>query len=110
MAWIYLLLAGLFEMAFTTCLKLRLETVGAVRIWWTVAFLALSVVSFGFLNLAAEKISLGTAYAVWTGIGAVGTAAVGIIWFKDPADFWRIFFLATIIGSLIGLKLVSPGE
>jgi quaternary ammonium compound-resistance protein SugE len=105
MPWLYLILAGVFECAFTTCLKL---SDGLTRIGWSIAFVALSIVSFAFLTLAAQKISLGTAYAVWTGIGAVGTAAVGIIWFKDPATFWRLFFLATLIGSIIGLKVVSP--
>jgi quaternary ammonium compound-resistance protein SugE len=105
MPWVYLLLAGLFECGFTTCLKL---SDGLTRLGWTVGFLVLSVVSFGLLTLAAQKIPLGTAYAVWTGIGAVGTAAIGIVWFKDPATFWRLFFLVTLIGSLIGLKLVSP--
>ena len=105
MPWLYLILAGVFECAFTTCLKL---SDGLTRLGWSIAFVALSIVSFAFLTLAAQKISLGTAYAVWTGIGAVGTAAIGIIWFKDPATFWRLFFLATLIGSIIGLKLVSP--
>ena len=105
MSWVYLVLAGCFECAFTTCLKL---SEGLTRIGWSIAFVLLSIVSFALLTLAAQKISLGTAYAVWTGIGAVGTAAVGIIWFKDPATFGRVFFLSTLIGSLIGLKLVSP--
>ena len=76
----------------------------------TVGFLVLSVISFGLLTLAAQKISLGTAYAVWTGIGAFGTALIGIVWFNDPATFWRVFFLIGLIGCLIGLKLVSPAE
>lgn len=107
MAWVYLVLAGFFECAFTTCLKL---SDGLTKLGWAVAFVLLSVVSFALLTVAAQRISLGTAYAVWTGIGAAGTAAIGIIWFKDPATFWRLFFLATLVGSVIGLKLVSPGE
>jgi quaternary ammonium compound-resistance protein SugE len=107
MSWFYLVLAGFFECAFTTCLKL---SEGLTKLGWAVAFVLLSIVSFALLTLAAQKIPLGTAYAVWTGIGAVGTAAVGIIWFKDPATFWRLFFLATLIGSIIGLKIVSPDE
>lgn len=105
MHWVYLIAAGCFECAFTTCLKL---SDGLTRVGWAVAFVLLSVVSFGLLTLAAQKISLGTAYAVWTGIGAAGTALIGIVWFKDPATFWRLFFLAGLIGCLIGLKLVSP--
>lgn len=105
MHWVYLVLAGFFECGFTTCLKL---SEGLTKIGWAIAFVLLSIISFVLLTLAAQKISLGTAYAVWTGIGAAGTALVGIIWFKDPATFWRIFFLAGLIGCLIGLKLVSP--
>ena len=105
MHWLYLILAGLFECGFTTCLKL---SDGLTKLGWAVAFVLLSIVSFGLLTVAAQKISLGTAYAVWTGIGAAGTAAIGIIWFKDPATFWRVFFLAGLIACLIGLKLASP--
>jgi quaternary ammonium compound-resistance protein SugE len=107
MHWVYLLLAGCFECAFTTCLKL---SDGLSKLGWSVAFVLLSIVSFGLLTLAAQKISLGTAHAVWTGIGAAGTALIGIIWFKDPHTFWRLFFLAALIGSIIGLKLVSPAH
>jgi quaternary ammonium compound-resistance protein SugE len=107
MHWIYLVLAGCFECAFTTCLKL---SDGMTKIGWSIAFVLMSIVSFALLTLAAQKVPLGTAYAVWTGIGAVGTAAIGIIWFEDPKTFWRVFFLSTLIGSLIGLKLVSPDQ
>lgn len=105
MYWLLLVLAGLFECAFTTCLKL---SDGLTKLGWAIAFVLLSIVSFALLTLASRQIPLGTAYAVWTGIGAAGTAAIGIIWFKDPATFWRVFFLATLIGSLVGLKLSSP--
>src|SRR5579872_5368861 len=105
MYWLILILAGLCECGFTTCLAL---SNGLTKLGWGIAFVLLSIVSFVLLTLAAQKIPLGTAYAVWTGIGAVGTALVGIIWFKDPATFWRLFFLAGVIGCLIGLKLVSP--
>jgi len=105
MYWFILILAGLFECAFTTCLKL---SDGLTRIGWAIAFVLLSIVSFGLLTLAAQRISLGTAYAVWTGIGAFGTAVIGIVWFKDPATFWRVFFLCGMIVCMIGLKLASP--
>ena len=105
MHWLILIAAGFFECAFTTCLKL---SDGLTKVWWAVAFVLLSVVSFGLLTLAAQKIPLGTAYAVWTGIGAAGTALIGIVWFHDPATFWRLFFLAGLVGCLIGLKLASP--
>lgn len=105
MHWPYLILAGFFECGFTTCLKL---SNGLTRPGWGIAFVLLSLVSFGLLTLAAQKIPLGTAYAVWTGIGAAGTALIGIIWFKDPANLWRLVFLAGIIACVIGLKLASP--
>jgi quaternary ammonium compound-resistance protein SugE len=105
MYWLILIAAGLFECGFTTCLKL---SAGLTKIGWSIAFVLLSIVSFGLLTLAAQKISLGTAYAVWTGIGAFGTALVGIIWFKDPATFWRVVFLFGLIACIIGLKVVSP--
>jgi quaternary ammonium compound-resistance protein SugE len=104
MAWIYLLTAGLFEVGFTTSLKLS-ENFSNVR--WTVAFFIAISLSFHFLNLALEKIPLGTAYAVWTGIGAVGTALIGIFFFDEPVHSARIFFIALLIGSIVGLKLVS---
>lgn len=107
MAWLTLIAAGLFECAFTTCLKL---SDGLTRLGWSVAFVLLSVVSFALLTVAAQKISLGTAYAVWTGIGAFGTALIGIFWFRDPATFWRIVFLCGLVGCIIGLKIVSPEQ
>lgn len=105
MAWAILLLAGLFEVGFTTCLKL---SDGLTRLGWAAGFVASLVVSMGLLTVAARDIPLGTAYAVWTGIGAAGTAVIGIAFFKDPATAGRLVFLALLIGSVIGLKLVSP--
>ena len=102
--WFYLLLAGVFEVGFTTCLKL---SDGLTKLWWSLAFLASAALSFLLLNVAAKSIPLGTAYAVWTGIGAAGTAVIGIVWFRDPATPWRLVFLVLLIGSVIGLKLVS---
>jgi quaternary ammonium compound-resistance protein SugE len=104
MAWTYLILAGLFEVAFTTCLKL---SENFTRAKWSFAFFISITLSFYLLNKAIQTIPLGTAYGVWTGIGAVGTALVGIFLFQDPVYFWRIFFLMTLIISLIGLKVVS---
>ena len=105
MAWLYLFLAGLFEIGFTTFLKL---SDGFSRLWPTVFFLLFALASFWLLNKALQGVPLGTAYAVWTGIGAFGTAIAGIIMFADPVTFWRLFFLALLIGSIIGLKVVSP--
>ncbi|RAW03157.1 DMT family transporter [Pseudochryseolinea flava] len=104
MAWLYLVLAGLFEVGFTTSLKFSNNFQHKP---WAVAFLVSITLSFVFLNKAIQTIPLGTGYAVWTGIGAVGTAVVGIVFFKEPSDFWRLFFLVLLIGSILGLKLVS---
>lgn len=104
MAWLILVLAGLFEVGFTTCLKLS-ENFTNVR--WSVGFFVCISLSFVLLNKAIQHIPMGTAYGVWTGIGAVGTALIGIIWFKESADFWRLFFIFLLIGSIIGLKIVS---
>jgi quaternary ammonium compound-resistance protein SugE len=104
MSWIYLLIAGCFEVGFTTSLKLSNNFTN----WkWSVVFFICISLSFHFLNEAIKTIPLGTAYAVWTGIGAVGTVLIGIFIFKEPSDFWRIFFIMLLIGSIIGLKLVS---
>jgi quaternary ammonium compound-resistance protein SugE len=104
MAWIYLTIAGLFEIGFTTSLKLS-ENFSVGK--WTAAFFVCISLSFHFLNQAIKTIPMGTAYAVWTGIGAVGTAIVGIMFFAEPSYFLRVFFIALLIGSIIGLKLVS---
>jgi quaternary ammonium compound-resistance protein SugE len=104
MAWMYLVVAGLFEVGFTTSLKLSNNFSNSK---WTVAFFVSISLSFHFLNMAIQKIPLGTAYAVWTGIGAVGTALMGIYFFEEPAYFWRVFFICLLIGSIVGLKLVS---
>ena len=107
MNWIILIIAGLFEVAFASCLGKVKETTGTEMYWWFGGFLACLTISMLLLIKATETLPIGTAYAVWTGIGAVGTALVGILVFKDPASFWRIFFITTLIGSVIGLKAVS---
>lgn len=104
MAWLLLILAGFFEVGFTTCLKLS-ENFTNGR--WSLGFLICCTLSFVLLNRAAQTIPLGTAYAVWTGIGAVGTVLVGIFFFSESSDFWRLFFITILIGSIIGLKVVS---
>jgi quaternary ammonium compound-resistance protein SugE len=102
--WIYLVAAGVFEIGFTTFMKLS----NGFQFWsYNVAFAVCALFSFGLLNVSTRDLSLGTAYAVWTGIGAFGTAAVGILVFDDPATLWRVLFLTTLIGSIIGLRLVS---
>jgi quaternary ammonium compound-resistance protein SugE len=105
--WIILITAGLFEVAFTFSLGKAREASGQAALWWYGAFLVALVASMLLLMKATESLPLGTAYAVWTGIGAVGTALIGIWVFNDPANFWRVFFIVTLIGSIIGLKAVS---
>src|SRR5688572_8856544 len=104
MAWVYLVCAGLFEVAFTTSLKLSNNFTH--KGWSTVFFISITL-SFYLLNRAIQTIPMGTGYAVWTGICAVGTALVGILFFDEPAFFWRVFFITLLIGSIVGLKFVS---
>ena len=107
MNWLILILAGLFEVGFTTCLSKAKETTGAVSVYWLMGFFVSLTLSMWLLYKATQTLPMGTAYAVWTGIGAVGTVIVGILFFKEPATFMRIFFIATLIGSIIGLKFVA---
>lgn len=104
MAWWYLLIAGLFEVVWAVAMKLSL---GFTKPLPTVITIIGMIISFVFLSFALKNLPLGTAYAVWTGIGAIGTAVIGILWLGDPAYFSRIFFLVMILGGLIGLKWVS---
>lgn len=104
MNWIILVVAGLFEVAFTTCLKL---SANFTNLRWSVGFFISITLSFALLNKATQSIPMGTAYAVWTGIGAVGTVLVGIFLFNEPSDWWRLFFIFTLIGSILGLRMVS---
>jgi quaternary ammonium compound-resistance protein SugE len=103
-AWVYLFTAGIFEIGFTTFMKL---SDGFTIITYTIAFVICAGLSFYLLNKALVNIPLGTAYAIWTGIGAVGTAIIGMIYFKDPVSVMRSLFLIMLIGSILGLKLVS---
>jgi quaternary ammonium compound-resistance protein SugE len=107
MNWIILIIAGLFEMGFATCLGKAKETSGPTAAWWITGFFICLSISMYLLYRATQTLPIGTAYAVWTGIGAVGTVIMGILIFKEPADFWRIFFISTLICSIIGLKIVS---
>ena len=106
MNWIYLVIAGLFEVGFATCLGKARES-GNQTAWWMTGFFVCLTVSMLLLYKASLSIPIGTAYAVWTGIGAVGTVLMGIFLFKEPYTFWRMLFLFTLIGSIAGLKLVS---
>jgi quaternary ammonium compound-resistance protein SugE len=107
MAWLILVLAGFFEVGFTTCLTKAKETSGTVYFLWLLGFIISVSLSMWLLYKATQTLPMGTAYAVWTGIGAAGTAIIGILFFKEPATLWRVFFITTLIGSIIGLKYVS---
>ena len=107
MAWILLILGGLFEVGFTTCLAKAKESTGTTAIMWIVGFFISVSLSMYLLYKATQTLPMGTAYAVWTGIGAAGTAIIGILFFREPAQFARLFFLFTLIASIIGLKYVT---
>ena len=107
MNWILLIIAGFFEMGFATCLGKAKGTSGNEFAWWIIGFFICLSISMYLLYRATQTFAIGTAYAVWTGIGAVGTTLIGIILFKEPADFWRLFFITTLICSIVGLKFVS---
>ncbi len=104
MAWLYLLVAGICEIGFTSCLKL---CEGFTRPAPLLGFALCAAASFWALTRSLDTIPLGTAYAVWTGIGALGTAVVGIIFYHEPLTFWRVCLLMTLIGSVMGLKFVG---
>jgi len=107
MSWLLLIIAGLFEVAFAFCLGKAKFSTGATSNYWLLGFLIALTFSMTLLYKATQTLPIGTAYAVWTGIGAIGTVLIGIFIFKEPATFWRIFFLSTLIMSLVGLKFVS---
>ncbi len=107
MNWVILIIAGLFEVAFAFCLGKAKDAVGKEMFMWYGGFLLTLTISMVLLVKATQSLPIGTAYAVWTGIGAVGTVLVGIFFFKEPATFLRIFFITTLIASIIGLKTVS---
>ncbi|WP_126974399.1 DMT family transporter [Gynurincola endophyticus] len=108
MNWLFLILGGLFEVGFTFCLGKAKESVGQSVYAWYGGFVLCLFLSMFLLIKATQQLPLGTAYAVWTGIGAVGTVLIGIVIFKEPATFWRLFFIFTLVSSIIGLKAVSP--
>jgi quaternary ammonium compound-resistance protein SugE len=107
MAWFLLIIAGLFEVGFTSCLSKAKETSGSTSVWWIIGFFVSLIMSMYLLYKATQTLPMGTAYAVWTGIGAVGTVLIGIFVFNEPTSFWRVFFIFTLIASIVGLKFVS---
>ncbi|HEX9511365.1 MAG TPA: multidrug efflux SMR transporter [Puia sp.] len=107
MNWILLIIAGFFEVGFASCLgKARTVTGNVVYLWYG-GFLVCLTISMLLLVKVTRTLPIGTAYAVWTGVGAAGTVLIGILVFKEPASFWRLFFITTLIGSIIGLKVLS---
>ncbi|MBK9402636.1 MAG: multidrug efflux SMR transporter [Bacteroidetes bacterium] len=107
MNWIILIIAGLFEVAFAYCLGKAKDSSGNEMYLWYTGFILALALSMVLLVKATQTLPIGTAYAVWTGIGAVGTALIGILIFKEPATFLRLLFITTLIGSIVGLKVVS---
>ena len=107
MNWAILVVAGLFEVGFTFCLQKAKIAKGSAATYWYIGFVISLIFSMLLLIKATQNLPLGTAYAVWTGIGAVGTVLLGIFLFKEPAGFWRVFFIFTLIASIVGLKFVS---
>jgi quaternary ammonium compound-resistance protein SugE len=104
MSWIYLFIAGLFEIGWAVGLK---YTEGFTKLWPSVITVAGMILSFYFLSTAVKSIPIGTAYAIWTGIGAVGTAILGIILFGESKEIIRIFFIMLIVIGIVGLKFFS---
>lgn len=104
MEWVYLFFAGLLEIAWAVGLK---YTEGFTRLWPSVLTLAAMIASFALLGVALKSLPIGTAYAVWTGIGAVGTATIGIVVFGEPRDALRLLCIALIVAGILGLKLTS---
>ena len=104
MAWFWLILGGLFEVGFTTSLRF---VDGFRNLPWTLAFLGSVAVSMGLLEYASRSIPMGTAYAVWGGIGALGTVVVGILWFQEPTTTVRVLLILVIVAAIAGLKLTA---
>ncbi len=102
MNWILLIIAGLFEVMFAFCLGKAKE----VYFWYLGFFISLTI-SMLLLIIVTKELPIGTSYAVWTGIGAAGTVIIGILFFKEPIEIWRVFFLSTLVLSVVGLKFVS---
>jgi quaternary ammonium compound-resistance protein SugE len=105
LSWTMLLLAGFFEIGFTTAMRL---SNGFSKLWPSLLFVAFAALSFACLQRATREIPLGTAYAVWTGVGAAGTLLVGIVAFSEPVNLSRMILLALLLGSIIGLKVFAP--
>lgn len=106
MPWIFLLIAGVFEVVWAFALK---ESQGFTKLWPSVVTIVGMLISFGFLALAMRHLPLGTAYAIWTGIGAVGAFLVGVFVLHEPASVMRVGAVGLIVSGLILMKISSPG-
>ena len=107
MNWIILIIAGLCEVGFSFCLGKTKGLVGLNYLEWMAGFAFFYVLSAVLLAKATQTLPIGTAYPVWTGIGAVGSVLLGIFVFHEPATFWRLFFITTLVASIVGLKMIS---
>ncbi|HET8876118.1 MAG TPA: quaternary ammonium compound efflux SMR transporter SugE [Casimicrobiaceae bacterium] len=106
MAWLLLVLAGLFEVGWAIGLK---YTDGFTRLWPTIGTVLAMIISLGLLGIAMKSLPVGTSYAVWVGVGAVGTAVLGIVLLGEVANAGRIVSLGLIIAGIVGLKIATPG-
>ena len=104
MAWVLLIVGGLFEVGFTTCLRF---VDGFRNVPWTIGFLVSVTLSMGLLEVASRTIPMGTAYAVWGGIGALGTVLVGIAFFGEPGTTVRVLLILGVVACIAGLKLTA---
>jgi len=104
MAWLWLVIGGLFEVGFTTSLRF---VDGFRNVGWTIVFLVSVTISMALLELAARTVPMGTAYAVWGGIGAIGTVMVGMIWFGEPATTVRMLLILVIVMAIAGLRMTA---
>lgn len=107
MNWIVLFIAGVFEVAMTFCLGKTKGAQGAELYLWIGGFVLATVLSMGLLAKAVQTLPIGTAYAIWTGVGALGTVLLGIFVFGESAGFARIFFIVTLFGSIVGLNILN---
>jgi quaternary ammonium compound-resistance protein SugE len=105
MSWVYLFVAGLFEIGWAIGLK---YTNGFSKLWPTVGTVAAMAISLGLLGIAMKSLPVGTAYAIWVGVGAVGTVILGIVLFQEPLNALRVISVALIVAGLVGLKLATP--
>ena len=105
MAWVFLGIAGAMEVFWATCLKL---SEGFTKLGFSALTIIGMLISFGLLSQAMKTLPLGTAYGIWTGIGALGAVVVGLVLFKEPVTAGRMFFAALLLIGIVGLKLTSP--